>query len=56
MPLTDFNGLPRTTYRDVGAYSTRGLSQNVGWKLVPGFKTLSGDSTPPVKPQGLRVR
>lgn len=56
LPLTDFNGLPRTTYQDVGAYSTKGLAQNMGWRIVPGFKTLSADSTAPTRPQGLRLR
>jgi chitodextrinase len=56
LPTSDFNGLPRTIYKDVGAYSTKGLSTNLGWKIVPGFKVLSADSTPPSPPHGLRVR
>ncbi len=56
LPSADFNGLPRTPSRDVGAYATKGLAQNVGWRITPGFKVLSGDSTAPTKPRGLRVR
>jgi chitodextrinase len=56
LPVADFNGLPRTNSRDVGAYSTKGLSSNVGWKIVPGIKVLSADATPPSRPHGLRVR
>ncbi len=56
LPPFDFNGLPRTPSRDVGAYSTRGLQQNVGWKIRGGFKVLVSDSTAPSAPTGLRVR
>jgi hypothetical protein len=56
LPTADFNGLPRTPSRDVGAYATKGLAQNVGWRITPGFKVLSGDSTAPTRPRGLRVR
>ncbi len=56
LPSADFNGLPRSPSRDVGAYATKGFAQNVGWRITPGFKVLSGDSTAPTKPRGLRVR
>jgi chitodextrinase len=56
LPSADFNGLPRTPSRDVGAYATKGFAQNVGWRITPGFKVLSADSTAPRRPLGLRVR
>ncbi len=56
LPAADFNGLPRTASRDVGAYATKGLAQNVGWRITSGFKVLSADGTAPSKPRGLRVR
>ncbi len=56
LPTTDFNGLPRGTSRDVGAYATKGLAQNVGWHITSGFKVLSGDTIPPTQPRGLRLR
>ncbi len=43
-PRSDFNNAPRGTQTvDVGAYETRGLTANFGWKVKPGFKQ------PPVK-------
>ncbi|MBI5855404.1 MAG: hypothetical protein HZB35_09310, partial [Nitrospirae bacterium] len=56
LPSADFNGLPRTPSRDVGAYATKGFAQNVGWHITPGFKVLSADGTAPRRPLGLRVR
>lgn len=56
LPLTDFNGIPRATNRDVGAYGTKGLTRNPGWRIGPGFKVLSGDSQAPAQPKGLRIR
>jgi hypothetical protein len=56
LPPTDFNGLPRTPSRDIGAYATKGLAQNVGWHITTGFKVLSTDGVPPAPPHGLRIR
>ena len=56
LPAADFNGLPRTPSRDVGADATKGLAQNVGCRITSGFKVLSADGTAPTKPRGLRVR
>ena len=56
LPLSDFNGIPRATSKDVGAYGTKGLSQNPGWRISSGFKVVSGDSQAPAQPKGLRIR
>jgi len=40
-PRADFNDAPRGTKTvDVGAYETRGLNANPGWRVRPGFKQL----------------
>jgi hypothetical protein len=50
IPSNDFNETPRTSPYDVGAYETEGLSTNPGWKIVPGFKQIGNDTTPPASP------
>jgi Right handed beta helix region len=41
-PRGDFNDIPRGTKTvDVGAYETRSLNANPGWKVTPGFKQPS---------------
>jgi hypothetical protein len=38
-PRNDFNNTARNTRTvDVGAYETRNLATNPGWKVAPGFK------------------
>ena len=41
IPPLDFNGTPRTSPFDVGAYETEGLAANPGWHIIGGFKPLS---------------
>lgn len=41
VPTLDFNETPRTSPYDVGAYETEGRTVNPGWKIVPGFKTIT---------------
>lgn len=56
VPSNDFNETLRTNPYDVGAYETKGLSSNPGWKIVPGFKQIGkSDNIPPTPPQNLRV-
>jgi glucose/arabinose dehydrogenase/chitodextrinase len=56
LPLTDFNGITRGASKDIGAFETKGLGQNFGWRVAPGFKVLAGDSLAPSQPKGLRMR
>ncbi|MEO6665864.1 MAG: hypothetical protein ABIO65_03700, partial [Nitrospiria bacterium] len=42
----DFNDRVRRRPADIGAYETDGLAANPGWKIVPGFKTLTIPSPP----------
>jgi len=41
IPTLDFNGTPRTSTYDVGAYETEGLAANPGWHIFAGFKPLT---------------
>lgn len=54
-PSLDFNGTARTQPHDVGAYESRGLANNPGWRIVPGFKNSSpaSDTTIPSAPTEL---
>lgn len=40
-PEFDFNGTKRTSPGDVGAYQTARREANPGWRIGPGFRTLS---------------
>ena len=56
IPADDFNGTPRTSLYDLGAYETQGLSTNPGWKIIPGFKQIGSAAEPPSAPRNLRVQ
>src|SRR5215470_3438794 len=44
-PTVDFNGRPRTSPVDVGAYEADGLAANPGWRISPGFQP-TGNASP----------
>jgi hypothetical protein len=55
-PVLDFNGVPRASPYDVGAYETEGLISNPGWKIGPGVKQIGNPIVLPAAPTNLRVQ